>query len=421
VEEKYDAPAPSGETKRLSITCASHAEPLSGAGVPEYIRSKTGFSELDRVLGGGLVHGSVVLLAGEPGIGKSTLLMQICAVLCKNHRVLYVSGEESTGQLKLRAERLGVCAPELYIFTETNISRIIDEIDHIKPDILIADSVQTLYSDRSASSQGSVAQVKECALALQGKAKNEDISVLLVGHVNKEGAIAGPKVLEHMVDAVLYFEGERQHSYRILRAVKNRYGAANELGMFEMTDTGLCEVENPSAALLEGRPVGISGSCAVCVMEGTRPLVAEIQTLVSKTVFAAPRRTSGGFDYNRMCLLLAVLEKRLGLRFYECDVYLNVIGGLTLNEPAADLAVAMALISGINDIPMPHDAAVIGEVGLAGEVRTVFNIDARIKEASRLGFKKIIIPAKNRPHPIKEDVQIIPVNSLYEAVRHVKQ
>jgi DNA repair protein RadA/Sms len=386
------------------------------------MRDATGLCELDRVLGGGLVTGSVVLLSGEPGIGKSTLLMQISDALGESRRVLYVSGEESGGQLKMRAKRLGVGGKNLYILTETNIDRILDEAKKIKPDTIIVDSIQTIYSERSASTAGSVTQVKECALSFIAKAKSEGISVLLVGHVNKEGGIAGPKVLEHMVDAVLYFEGERQQSYRIIRAIKNRYGSTNEIGVFEMTDTGLIEVPNPSEMLLAGRPKNTSGNCAVCTLEGTRPLIAEIQALVTATPFPAPRRTANGIEYNRMCLILAVLEKRLGLKFFTSDVYMNVIGGLRLDEPASDAAIALALISSLTDKVIPDDLVAVGELGLSGEVRAVSNLEQRVREASRLGFTKAIVPYRNvekRPLTV-EGIEIIPIKSIYEALKVMK-
>ena len=371
------------------------------------------------MLGGGLVTGSVVLLSGEPGIGKSTLLMQISDALGESRRVLYVSGEESGGQLKMRAKRLGVGGKSLYILTETNIDRILEEAKKIKPDTIIVDSIQTIYSDRSASTAGSVTQVKECALSFIAKAKSEGISILLVGHVNKEGGIAGPKVLEHMVDAVLYFEGERQQSYRIIRAIKNRYGSTNEIGVFEMTDTGLIEVPNPSEMLLAGRPKNTSGNCAVCTLEGTRPLIAEIQALVTPTPFPAPRRTANGIEYNRMCLILAVLEKRLGLKFFTSDVYMNVIGGLRLDEPASDIAIALALISSLTDKVIPDDLVAVGELGLSGEVRAVSNLEQRVREAARLGFTKAIVPYRNiekRPL-IVDGIEIIPIKSVYEALK----
>ena len=413
-------------SKRLglvsSLTQDSEAVLFDTLELPEYMRSDTGLSELDRVLGGGLVLGSVVLLSGEPGIGKSTLLLQICDALGQSKKVLYVSGEESQGQLKLRAKRLGVSGPNLYLCIETDVRRIMAQCDKVHPDILIVDSIQTMYSEDIASTPGSVTQVKETAMALIHKAKNEGISVLLVGHVNKEGSIAGPKVLEHMVDAVLYFEGERQQAYRIIRAVKNRYGSTNEIGVFEMTDAGLCEVANPSEMLLAGRPRNVSGNCALCTIEGTRPLIAEVQALVTPTVFPAPRRTSNGVDYNRVYLILAVLEKRLGLKFYQNDVYLNVIGGLSVGEPAADLAIAAALISSLTDRVVPDDLIIVGELGLAGEVRSVSNLDLRVREAARLGFTRAVVPLRNTEKRSLnvEGMHLVPVRSIHEVIRELK-
>lgn len=386
--------------------------------LPVYMRTSVGYGELDRVLGGGLVSGSVVLLSGEPGIGKSTLLMQITATLGQSKRVLYISGEESLGQLKLRAKRLGIGGENLYMLTETNIDRIMKQADEIKPDIIIVDSIQTTYSDNSASAPGSVTQVKESAMRFIGIAKNHGVSVLLVGHVNKEGGIAGPKVLEHMVDAVLYFEGDRQHTYRMIRSVKNRFGSTNEIGVFEMTGEGLEEVPNPSEALLAGRPKNISGNCAVCVMEGSRPIIAEVQALVCRTAFPSPRRTSNGIDYNRLYLILAVLEKRLGLNFSSHDAYLNVVGGLRLDEPAADLPTALALISSIKDKPLPDSMIAAGELGLAGECRAISNAENRIREAERLGFSKILIPYRNADIKNKDKfkIEIVPVKGIYDAI-----
>lgn len=386
--------------------------------IPEYIRSGTGLCELDRVLGGGLVHGSVVLISGEPGIGKSTLLMQISDRLGQSRKVLYISGEESGGQLKLRAKRLGVSGKNLYVLTETNLESILKEADKIEPDIMIIDSIQTIYDDMIKSAPGSVTQVRESALTLINRAKTKGISMLLVGHVNKEGGIAGPKVLEHMVDAVLCFEGEKLQSYRIIRANKNRFGSTNEIGVFEMGDKGLIEIPNPSEMLLSGRPKNTPGNCAVCTIEGTRPIIAEIQALVSPTAFPAPRRTANGIDYNRLCLIIAVLEKRLGLKFYQNDVYMNVIGGLYLNEPASDAAIALALISSLTDKSVPDDLIAIGELGLSGECRSVSNLEQRVKEASRLGFTKAVIPAKNiEKRKIDSDIELIPINSIYEAIK----
>ena len=390
--------------------------------MPDYMRYETGYAELDRVLGGGLVHGSVVLISGEPGIGKSTLLMQICNILSESRTVLYVSGEESCGQLKLRAKRLSVKSDKLYLLTETNIDVILSECEKLSPDVLIIDSIQTVYTDRFTSAPGSITQVKEGALACITKAKSNGMSVILVGHVNKEGGISGPKVLEHMVDAVLYFEGERRQSYRIIRAIKNRFGSTNEIGVFEMTDTGLSQVENPSEAMLSERPKNVSGNCAVCVMEGTRPIIAEVQALVTQTPFAAPRRTANGIDYNRMCLIIAVLEKRLGLKFYQNDVYLNVTGGLRLDEPSADLAIALALISGITDRVLPDDLIAFGEIGLSGECRAVSHFDYRVKESARLGFNTIVYPKKNaKKLPQDINSKMIDISNLYDTLKLLKE
>ncbi|MBQ5834144.1 MAG: DNA repair protein RadA [Clostridia bacterium] len=424
VEEASPTSA-SAAPKRISMLPISennHAVGFRDLEIPKYMRQKTGLGELDRVLGGGLMHGSVVLLSGEPGIGKSTLLMQICDALGASKRVLYISGEESGGQLKLRAERLGVVGNNLSILTETNIENILKETEKLKPDVMIVDSIQTIYSAGVNSAPGSVSQVRETALSFINKAKSAGMSVIMVGHVNKEGTIAGPKVLEHMVDAVLYFEGERNQAYRIIRAIKNRYGSTNEIGVFEMGDKGLIEVENPSEMLLAGRPKNISGNCAVCTLEGTRPLIAEIQALVTQTAFPAPRRTTNGIDYNRMCLIIAVLEKRLGLKFYQNDVYLNVIGGLHLDEPASDVSVAMALISSMTNRIIPDDLIAIGELGLAGECRAVSNLEQRVKEAARLGFTRAIVPHKNieKRKLSCEGIKILPIRGIYEVLNLMK-
>ncbi len=393
---------------------------VSGISTEDEIRYDTGISEFNRVLGGGLVKGSVVLLSGDPGIGKSTILMQTCQTLNRDKKVLYVSGEESAKQLKLRADRLDVDGDNLLIMTETDVESVAEYIRQHKPDVVMIDSIQTMNHSEIQSSAGSVTQVRECTNILLRVGKSLDIPIIIVGHVNKDGAIAGPKVMEHIVDAVLYFEGERNYSYRILRAVKNRFGSTNEIGVFEMSDTGLVEVQNPSAALLSERNVNISGNCITCVMEGSRPILSEIQSLVSASGYGNARRMSTGFDLNRLNLILAVLEKRLGFRFSASDTYLNVVGGLRIDEPAADLSVALALISGIVDKPIPEDVVAIGEIGLSGEVRSVSRINARIVEAARLGFKKCIVP-KSSLSNLKGDygITVIGVKHIREAEANV--
>ncbi len=398
------------------------AEKFSALEIPTYMRTKTGMGELDRVLGGGLVDSSVVLLSGEPGIGKSTLLLQICSELSKSRTVLYVSGEESKGQLKLRAQRLGIVGENIYLLTETDVDSILEECESLRPDVIIIDSVQTLSSIRFTSVPGSITQVREGAMTFINYGKNNGAAVFLVGHVNKEGGISGPKILEHMVDAVLYFEGERTNSYRIIRAIKNRFGSTNEIGVFEMGDKGLVEIPNPSEVVMAERPKNTSGSCAGCVMQGTRPIISEIQSLVTRSAYPSSKRTADGFDYNRMCLLIAVLEKRMNLKFYENDVYVNVAGGIQLDEPSADLSIAMALISGITDKVIPDNLIAFGEIGLAGEVRAVSHIEYRVKEAVRLGFTKIILPQKNLTKHIKvpSGVELVGVGNIYQVLLHMR-
>ena len=396
----------------------SMPKPMSEIELGDELRFSTGMGELDRVLGGGAVKGSLVLVGGAPGIGKSTLMLQICDNLSRFAKVLYVSGEESERQIKLRAQRLQVRGEGLYLLSETNLERVIDAVHDTTPDILIVDSIQTLYHGDVTSPAGSISQVKECTMALMQLAKGRGITVFVIGHVNKEGNLAGPKVLEHMVDCVLYFEGDRHMSYRILRAAKNRYGATNEIGVFEMDDTGLREVPNPSQMLLEGRLTEEPGTCVTCVMEGARPVLAEVQALLTPTSFGTPRRSTNGFDYNRAMLLMAVLEKRGGLGVNTCDAYLNVIGGLYLDEPGADLAAVLALASSFRDKPVPPDLVAVGEVGLTGELRSVSALSQRLSEVRRLGFTKCLVPQRHGRQTIvpPTGLQLIPVKNIREAL-----
>lgn len=414
---------PAKDVKKKSATSVSvgmgmhRPRPMAEVEAVDELRFNTGMNELDRVLGGGAVKGSLVLVGGAPGIGKSTLMLQICDNLCRFSDVLYVSGEESERQIKLRAQRLGIREEGLYLYSETNLDDIVAAVQEKKPDILIVDSIQTIYNGDSSSSPGSVAQVKECTMALMHLAKGMGVTVFVVGHINKEGSLAGPKVLEHMVDCVLHFEGEEHNSYRILRAAKNRFGATNEIGVFEMGDQGLVEVPNPSEAMLSGRPENIPGSCVTCVMEGVRPVLAEVQALLSPSAYGNSRRTSNGFDYNRAMMMLAVLEKRGGLVLSNCDSYVNVIGGLTLDEPAADLALIVALASSFRDKPVPFDLAAIGEVGLTGELRSVNAVNQRLSEVRRLGFTKCLVPARNSGKIIAPaGLDLVRVSNIREAI-----
>lgn len=382
------------------------------------IRFSTGMGELDRVLGGGAVKGSLVLVGGAPGIGKSTLMLQICQQLGRQNKVLYVSGEESIHQLKMRARRLGVDSPNLFVVSETRLSDILEAVEREQPDVLIIDSIQTLYNEELDSPAGGVGQVKDCTMALMNLAKGQGITVFVIGHVNKEGSIAGPKVLEHMVDCVLYFEGDRHMTYRILRAAKNRFGATNEIGVFEMLNEGLKEVENPSEMLLSGRPKDAPGTCVTCVMEGARPVLAEVQALVSSASGVRPLRQSNGFDYNRANMLLAVLEKRGGLKISQCDAYLNIIGGLTLDEPAADLAALVAIASSYLDYPVPSQMAAVGEVGLSGEVRTISHLEQRLSEVRRLGFTQCIVPHHRAGElHAPAGLELLPVRNISDALK----
>ena len=417
MQEHIEKPAAPGRVKAAAVGANRRAQSISQVDDQQEIRFFTGMGELDRVLGGGAVAGSLVLVGGAPGIGKSTLLLQICQQLCAQRRVLYISGEESERQLKLRAQRLGVQHPELLILSETRMADVVEAVGEVKPDILIVDSIQTLYNEENESAPGSVSQVKDCTMTMMQLSKQEGITVFVVGHINKDGNIAGPKVLEHMVDCVLYFEGDANSSYRLLRAAKNRFGSTNEIGVFEMADTGLIEVPNPSQMLLEGRPEGASGTCVACVMEGTRPILAEVQALVSKTSFNVPRRTADGFDFNRAALLLAVAEKRAGLKLSLFDAYINVIGGLRLDEPGADLPVVLALASSYRDAAIADDLVAIGEVGLTGEIRSVSNMNKRLAEVARLGFKKCMIPRNGSEKlEIPAGLTVYKVRNIREAI-----
>lgn len=394
------------------------AEKLSEIADTTEHRFDTGTAELNRVLGGGLVKGSLVLLSGDPGIGKSTLLLQTTQALGKEKKILYVSGEESPHQLKLRAGRLKVTSDNLYILCQTDAEAIGEYIRTQLPEVVIIDSIQTMSINSLNSLPGSIAQVRECANLFMRLSKSLNIPIIIVGHVNKDGNIAGPKVLEHIVDCVLYFEGEKQLSYRILRAVKNRFGSTNEIGVFEMKDSGLHEVINPSKALIEGKPNNVSGSCIACVMEGSRPILAEVQGLVCQSGFGNPRRTSNGFDYNRTSMLLAVLEKRAGYFMGNCDVYVNVAGGLKIDEPASDLPVALSLISSLKDEVLRDDCITFGEIGLSGEIRSVNCAEVRIREAIRLGFKKCILSEHNLKelsNDIKSKIEIVGVSNIRKA------
>ena len=404
--------------KKSVVAMPVKASSITDMEISDEIRFSTGMGELDRVLGGGAVKGSLVLVGGAPGIGKSTLMLQICRQLGEFAKVLYVSGEESTHQLKMRAKRLGVVGENLYVLSETCLGSILSCVDDEKPDILIIDSIQTLYNEELDSPAGGVGQVKDCTMALMQLAKGQGVTVFVIGHVNKEGSIAGPKVLEHMVDCVLYFEGDQHMTYRILRAAKNRFGATNEIGVFEMMEQGLKEVENPSEMLLSGRPEDAPGTCVTCVMEGARPVLAEVQALVAPTTASNPRRTSNGFDFHRAAMLLAVLEKRGGLKLSQCDAYLNIIGGLTLDEPAADLAAVVAIASSYLDKPVPSHMAAVGEVGLSGEIRSISHLEQRLSEVQRLGFTQCMIPA-NRSRDLKPlpNLELLPVQNVAQALR----
>ena len=417
LEEHIEKPISHGCAISAPVGMSRVPQKLTDVNTDSEIRFSTGMGELDRVLGGGAVSGSLVLVGGAPGIGKSTLLLQICNSLCAGRQVLYVSGEESERQLKLRAIRLGVAPENLFILSETRLSDVLEAVDGCKPDILIIDSIQTLYNEDNDSSPGSVSQVKDCTMSLMTLSKTQGITVFVVGHVNKDGNIAGPKVLEHMVDCVLYFEGDPNSSYRLLRAAKNRFGSTNEIGVFEMLDSGLVEVPNPSQMLLAGRPEGASGTCVACVMEGTRPILAEVQALVTKTTFNVPRRAADGIDFNRAVLLMAVAEKRAGLSLNVFDAYLNVIGGLRLDEPSADLPVVLAVASSYRDQPIADDLVAIGEVGMTGEIRSVSHLNQRLQEVSRLGFKKCIIPKNSAEKlEIPEGLTVYRVKNLREAI-----
>ena len=419
-EQATQSAAPQAAAKVLKQRPGTGAQAMRIREIPEEhaARAGTGIGELDRVLGGGVVEGSLILVGGDPGIGKSTLLLQASQNLAKTGaRVLYISGEESARQIKMRAKRLGVDSDNLLILSENAMDAAEKRWEEVGPDFMIIDSIQTMYRPDMASAPGSVSQVRECASLLMRMAKTTGCAVFLVGHVTKEGAIAGPRILEHMVDVVLYFEGDRQHEYRILRAVKNRFGSVNELGLFEMHARGMVEVENPSEALLCERAKNVPGSCVIPAIEGSRPMLVDMQSLALQTAYAAPRRTTNGFDSGRLALLLAVLEKRAGISLFNQDVYINVAGGLTLTEPAADLALCAAVASSVKDVCIPSDWVVMGEVGLAGEIRAISQAERRLAECARLGFHAAVIPRENAKHlRAPEGMRIFGVETLAEAI-----
>lgn len=412
-----------GATSQASLRKDKHVEAmkLNTVKAGNEKRHSTGFAEMDRVLGGGMVDGSLVLVGGDPGIGKSTLLLQVCKSFAEEKRkVLYVSGEESGEQIKMRADRLGQFADELLLLCETDLDVIRGVVEKVKPDVLVIDSIQTMYTDTVSASPGSVSQVREVTAQLLQVAKGWNIATFIVGHVTKEGTVAGPRVLEHMVDTVLYFEGDRFASYRILRGVKNRFGSTNEIGVFEMREEGLVEVSNPSEFMLEGKSVDASGSVVACSMEGTRPILTEIQALVSPTNFGFPKRQAMGIDYNRVNLLMAVLEKKCNLHVGDCDAYVNLAGGMKIGEPAMDLGIVVAIVSSFRNVPVDSKLAVFGEVGLSGEVRSVSMAAARVKEAAKLGFTKVMVPATNLKSIQNEagdhKVELIGVRSLKDVL-----
>lgn len=415
VEVKLDAKS-KGSTKRA--TSKKTPKLISELDTEAELRFSTGIGELDRVLGGGAVKGSLVLVGGAPGIGKSTLLLQLCGLVEGEMKILYVTGEESERQLKMRAQRLGVDNGQIYVLAETGLTEVLEAADELEPDIMIVDSIQTMFDSEVSSAPGSVSQVRECTMSIMRMTKEKGFTTFVVGHINKEGNIAGPKVLEHMVDCVLYFEGERSTSFRILRAGKNRFGSTNEIGVFEMVDTGLKGLQNPSEILLSGRPDNAPGTCVTCVIEGSRPILAEIQALVAPATYNAGRRSTNGIDYNRATLLLAVLEKRGDMAVSGCDAYINVIGGLELDEPAADLATMLAIASSFRDLPLGRDLAAVGEVGLSGEIRSVNSLNMRLSEIARLGFKRCVIPAHIKDDIKKPDgLEIISVKNIREAIK----
>ena len=408
------------KNKEIKDKTKSFPQKLNSYEAKETLRINTGFNELNRVLGGGLVKGSLVLLGGEPGIGKSTLILQICDKIKGDGKVLYVSGEESAEQIKLRADRLNINNEDILFLGETDIDLVNEAIININPKLVIIDSIQTMYSDEITAAAGSVSQVREITSQVMRVCKSKGITTIIIGHVTKEGNIAGPRVLEHMVDTVLYLEGERYFSYRILRGVKNRFGSTNEIGMFEMKEEGMCEITNPSDILISERDDNPAGSCIVSSMEGTRPILVELQALTSQTVFGYPKRTANGIDFNRLSLLIAVLEKKAGLNLGSQDVYLNVVGGLKINEPSIDLGIMMATASSFKNIPIPKDMIIIGEVGLTGEVRRINLIEKRIKEAEKLGFKSCIIPESNKKDlKDKYKLDIICVRNINDAMKKV--